>query len=94
MTRDELQRSWTITREYLAKAQATLQAALPGPEDTATFAAYDDWLDNNELALALDELEILAEDVPVSNTFWQVALLAAENMGLADHAERYRQHLQ
>lgn len=93
MNRDDLESSWAGTREHLAKAQAALRAALPVSEDTAAFATYADWLEHNELELALDELEILADEAPVSGSFWREALLAAENMGLARHAERYRQRL-
>jgi hypothetical protein len=94
MHRRELERSWAITREHLAEAKAALLSALPRPEGSAMFAAYEDYLDHNELELALDELESIAENVKANAIFWRDALSAAESMGLVRHAERYRHQLQ
>ena len=78
-----LRESWARTSEYLRSARALLP-----PKGAGQFEEY---LAHNELELALDELEAAGEGRPAE--FWRHLLAAAENMGLAEHAARYREHL-
>ena len=52
---------------------------------------YKEFLSHNEFELALDELEGLGPNNPVTEEFWAQLLAAAEEMGLRLHAMRYRQ---
>ena len=62
-------------------------------EEGGSVKRYREWLDHNELELALDELEALAEVNAVQRAFWESMLSAADEMKLTDHAERYRAKL-
>ena len=42
----------------------------------------DEWLDHNELELALDELEAIGEDNKMPPAYWRELLSAATRMGL------------
>lgn len=59
-------------------------------------AEYDEYLDHNELELALDMLEEAALEAvsQSSKEVWLKLKAAAESMGLADRAEFYRQQIQ
>ncbi len=72
-----LLQSWQQTRRLLADALA----ALPSGHQ-ATLAAYQDWLDNNELELAMDELEIVGDAVSAPPDFYACLARAAANMNL------------
>ena len=62
-------------------------------EERGSVKRYREWLDHNELELALDELEALAEINAVQRAFWESMLSAADEMKLTDHAERYREKI-
>jgi len=83
-TREELLQSWSVTTSYLEAAGKEIEGN--------RLATYRDWLAHNELELALDELEGLGEPIQTV-LFWQNLLSAADNMGLAEHAARYRRKL-
>lgn len=87
----DLEASWTRTRAYLQAAFRELPASLAKGEEGQTTQQYFEWLEHNELELALDELEGLGETNPVPISFWRALLDAATNMNLGEHAERYRQ---
>ncbi len=59
-------------------------------EEGGSVKRYWEWLNHNELELALDELEMLAEVNAVQHAFWESLLSAADEMKLTDRAERYR----
>jgi hypothetical protein len=58
-----------------------------------TLAQYQDYLEHNELELALDELA----DVGVANSppveFWRKLCQAAENMELTEHVAKFERKL-
>jgi hypothetical protein len=93
MARAELEKSWGITVRYLEAARALISAnAAPGP-DGGTLAQYQNFLEHNELELALDELA----DVGVANApsadFWRKLCRAAQNMGLTEHVAKFERKL-
>lgn len=57
---------------------------------SAASALFEEYLDHNELGLALEELEALAEQVTVRGDFWGEMARAATMMELHEHVERYR----
>lgn len=85
-----LQDSWNLTSKYLETASAYLPAVLMPGEDGGTLARYRDWLDHNELELALDELIDLGHANPVPISFWNSLLCAAYSMGLAKQSVEIR----
>jgi len=86
----DLSEKWKITRQYLQQALSLLPDDPVCIETGGSVEAFRDWLDHNELELALDELEMLAESNPVRPEFWAAMLSAADEMGLHLHAARYR----
>lgn len=89
-----LRESWARTRRHLDAARSKL----PSREEVdSTVQAHlerlDEWLANNELELALDELASLDSLVECPPAFWKELLLATENMGLQEHAAIFRARL-
>jgi hypothetical protein len=76
---------WRAVRDDLARARSLLPAQ---PTGTDTLARLAEWLDNNELELALDELEGMGLESEVAGQFWVALRTAAERMGLTDRADR------
>lgn len=91
--RKELEASWARTRAHLANAFAQLPASPVDGEAGGAVQRYREWLDHNELELALDELEMLGELNDVDRRFWEFLLRAATEMKLSDHALRYRERV-
>lgn len=80
----ELHESWRRTRAHLERARALLA-------DDPQLARYQEFLDQNELELALDELEQVGEGAPVE--YWTALHAAAEEMGLAEHSARLHRRI-
>ena len=81
-TMQELLESWHCTRTHLDKAQALLGVGRQQMEQVQQY------LDHNELELALDGLEHLGVHASAPVEFWAELRSAAEEMRLADHYER------
>jgi len=79
---EEHVRNWVTTDRCLEAASRDVEAE--------RLARYKDLLSDNELELALDELEGIGYEQPRGASYWQNLLAAAENMGLDRHAARYR----
>ncbi|MES2674451.1 MAG: hypothetical protein V4660_09425 [Pseudomonadota bacterium] len=89
---DELEKKWKITTALLNEARALLcqyQNVLK------YIAEYDEYLDHNELELALDMLEqaALESSSTPPKEIWLKLKEAAESMGL-DRCELYNQKIQ
>jgi hypothetical protein len=85
----ELRQLWAAVRRDLDRARTLLP---PQPvEGEGSLDRLAEWLDHNELDLALDELELLGEDNSAPAPFWQALRTAAERMGLTQHAGRLGQ---
>ena len=81
-----LRRLWSAVREDFDRARALLP---DNPvESEGRVARLVEWLDHNELELALDELEALGETNAVPPAYWQALASAAERMGLVGHHAR------
>ena len=89
--RREVERSWDRTRGHLNAAVACLHPDSDGRECDELLRRHQEYLDVNELELALDELEALGDLLHERGSFWWHLLLAAEEMGFEQHAERIRQ---
>lgn len=81
MDSGDLSASWEITRVHLAAARSLLPPTLfQGPP----LLEVAEFLDHNELELAMDELALLSDQFPAPPAFWEALRAAAANMGLAD----------
>lgn len=89
MNRQELERSWAITRAHLSAAARLLPKDPVSGEGGCSLSQYREWLDHNELELALDELACVGEENAVPREFWLQLIEAAQNMNLPDRAEAY-----
>lgn len=75
--------SWERTRVHLLAASSSLPAEAPG----VMWAL--EYLENNELGLALGELVRAGEEVQPPRFFWQTLGMAAAEMGLAADDRTY-----
>ena len=78
-------KQWKISETLLRRAHA----AMPRPEnDNPTFIVlekqFTEYLEHNELELALDTLEELGDLVSPRGGFWKDLMRAAENLTLLD----------
>jgi len=79
-----LQQSWEMTRADLERARNLI----PSSKDESDLAQYVEFLEANELELALDELEAIGSETACPPEFWRVLLSAAEGMHLTEHVTR------
>jgi hypothetical protein len=79
-------RLWAAVRLDFDRARALLPC--PPVEVEGSTARLDEWLDHNELELALDELESLGEDNSAPSAYWEHLRSAAERMGLTENERR------
>ena len=94
--RTELEKSWARTRSYLDNAFVQLPTSPTEGEEGeegGSMQKYREWLDYNELELALDELEMLGEANGLGTSFWESLLRAAAEMELDDHTVRLQRRL-
>ena len=81
---------------YLAAARYYLPLSLKQGDFPDTEQLYEEYLHQAEFGEASELLECLGElnsEDPDQFLFWSELLLAAEHMGMADHASRYRERL-
>lgn len=80
--RHQLHESWERTRAHLSRAAALLPASPVESDEGGRVDRYHEWLDHNELELALDELEGIGDNNVVPRAFWGHLRDAAREMGL------------
>jgi hypothetical protein len=86
MADERLKKQWTITTAILESAGAEVSTA-------SGYSAYREYIEHNELELALNALMDLGEQNPVSADYWWNLKKAAEVMGLRSHYGELRQRL-
>ncbi|MEF9481494.1 hypothetical protein [Ralstonia sp. 1B3] len=89
----DLTSNWNQTSKYLREARANLSEAAEGV-CADEIAQFDEYLDHNELELALDAIE--AVFVKGDDGNWRVLefmAMAALSMQLVARQEQYDQHL-
>ncbi|MFN0179616.1 MAG: hypothetical protein ACKVZ0_12530 [Gemmatimonadales bacterium] len=89
----QLHESWDRTLGSLARAAQLLPEGAVESDDRGRLDRYRDWVEHNELELALHELEGLGRINHVPHEFWRHLCEAAEEMGLSSHAFRFAQKL-
>jgi hypothetical protein len=82
----ELHHLWAAVRRDFDLARTLLPNPLAEKEGSA--ARLANWLDHNELELALDELMALGEENAAPKAYWDYLRSAAERMGLTVHLAR------
>jgi hypothetical protein len=87
MDRARLKSSWDTTSKHLTAARALLPLVPIASDDGATLENFEQFLEHNELGLALDELAGVGLKNGASVAFWKLLKLAAENMHLPDQDE-------
>lgn len=85
-----LERRWAITRKRLDEAFRQLRSLRSDSEAEQCYAMYREELGYNELELALDALENLAETSPLPASAWEALAVAADSMDLSERAAAYR----
>lgn len=83
----DLQSGWDRTRGSLARAWALLPPPAPA-EDHLVW--YHEFLDHNELELALDALADVGTARGATDDFWSELADAATSMGLSERATIFR----
>lgn len=81
--------SWRRTREHLLEARRRLSANLVPGEEGGRLASFEEYLDYNELQLAMEELETIAESHRAPFSFWRQMRHAAEEMQLKEVCALY-----
>ncbi|WP_145984254.1 hypothetical protein [Bradyrhizobium nitroreducens] len=89
MSDPKLVKSWKITEALLERARRALPVGHER-EYAARLTQYHEFLEHNELELALDVLEELGHLISARGGFWRDLERAAENMGLADRLPAFR----
>jgi hypothetical protein len=82
---EHLAASWDRTRGHLSRAWVELPAG-----DSEELALYVEFLDHNELELAMEVLEQAGLHRGASPAFWLALTDAAEEMQLESKAAQYR----
>lgn len=94
MTQRELWKCWQVTKSHLRFAAQLLPDPLTqndggdSTKEIGTLDAYNEYLEHNELELALDQLEGLGELNAVAPAYWKNLANAAETMDLHERATR------
>ena len=82
----ELQESWDKTRSHLETARKRLAAKLEHSTRSDPLCQYEEWLEHNELELAMTELVAIGRECAITDEeFWTALTLAARNMGFSNY---------
>ena len=85
----KLVKSWKTTETLLERARRALPVGHE-QEYAALLTQYHEFLEHNELELALDILEELGHLISARGGFWRDLERAAKNMGLVDRLPALR----
>lgn len=72
---ERLRKQWELTESLLREAAEHIRSS-------SHFDSYSDFIDHNELELALDVLEEAGEECSVNSEYWHLLKKAAGVMGL------------
>jgi hypothetical protein len=85
-----LEESWKVTINHLKTGRSLLPQEMLFEEARVFDMEYTEYLDRNELELAMNALDDLGLICNAQNEFWHQLESAALNMGLADEAEKFK----
>ncbi|MBV1928330.1 MAG: hypothetical protein KUG81_02305 [Gammaproteobacteria bacterium] len=83
----EHRKLWKEVTEILRQARLTLNDC-DGSVDHIDDAQFIEYLDHNELELALDEIEAISDSFELPREFWQCLVKASNSMDLKKHSKR------
>ena len=86
---NKLRQSWKVTVKHLKASRELLPAELYFEEAIEFEKQYSEYLEHNELELAMNALDDLGILCNVPNEYWYQLEQAALNMGLAIDAQRF-----
>ncbi|MBB3166956.1 hypothetical protein [Simiduia aestuariiviva] len=86
-----VEESWKVTIKHLSSARGLLPNDMLFDEAKEFDKDYLEYLEHNELGLALNSLDDLGLLCNAPNQFWKYLELAASNMGLAAEAKRFNE---
>ena len=89
----DLHALWQKVGDCFSAATALLPTDVRRGDEGGGIEAYREYLDHNELELALDELEMLGTMNDVPDDYWSALATAAQVMGLREHEQRCRSRL-
>lgn len=93
MSSDELKRSWEKTSAYLWDARNHLDQATEGI-CSSEIKQLEEYLNHNELELALDELEAIYRVTKLESLrVLELMAAAAASMGLSERSNKYDREL-
>ena len=81
---------WAATAKHLNAARAHLPEAPAPGLDGATLSGFEECLRQNEMELALDELEDLGLTNTPPSDFWRHLVFAAESMELSERSADFK----
>jgi hypothetical protein len=87
----ELLKKWKTVRTLLQRARRSIRN--PPPQAADIDKRFNEYLEHNELELALSALEEISELVTCRGGFWRDLDRAAQAMGLGDRAAYFRTRL-
>jgi hypothetical protein len=90
MASPELWKSWKVTEAHLRHARKRLSQPLKEKQENFQnlLRFYENYLEHNELELALDVLEELGQLTSCQGSFWRDLERAAATMGLTHKASQ------
>lgn len=93
MDHPKQKRNWATTCAHLGAARRELPESPVAGAQGATVASYENFLEHNELELALDELADMGLTNAPGAKFWLHLKRAAENMGLSERTTALEREL-
>jgi len=84
---ERLQKQWKVTATLLSAAAAAAEVL-----DAPGYSEYQEYMEHNELELALNVLEDIGSSTSASATYWWNLRKAAQVMGLKSHYASLRKH--
>lgn len=85
---NELRERSKLVNDLLLEAREVI-GNCSGSVESINDEKFIEYLAQNELELALDELEAISDDLDLTRDFWQRLLKAANAMELKEHTKRY-----
>ncbi len=85
-----LEKSWRVSINHLKAARLLLPEEMFFEEAKTFDKEYSEYIEHNELELAMNSLDDLGLLCNAPDEFWKFLELAAENMGLLDEANRFK----
>lgn len=90
MAHPGLYKSWMYVQSKLRLARTLLDDSSPKSE----LQSFEEYLDHNELELAMDELDWIGQQCDCPGGFWRNLERAANAMKLTERAKEFRQRFQ